>query len=110
MRRSNKFSNPFYVLLVIAGITFALTAFAYGILATRSNAGFRAPAQTSTISPEHALMKWMREYGNAALLTELAVLALCTVGAIGTDEYWQRRARAEKRSANINTASDAKLF
>ena len=35
MRRSSKFANPFYALLLVAGIAFALTATAYGVMAFR---------------------------------------------------------------------------
>lgn len=34
-------------------------------------------------------------YGFTALMIELAVLAGATFAAIGTDEYWQRRAHPE---------------
>jgi hypothetical protein len=33
----------------------------------------------------------MSDHGTVALLTELGVLAVCTFGAIATDDYWQRR-------------------
>jgi hypothetical protein len=36
-------------------------------------------------------MAWMSRHGNAALMTELAILAVGTFGAIATDDYWQRR-------------------
>jgi hypothetical protein len=106
MRRSEKFANPFYFLLILAGVTFALTAVAYVVMATRANAGFRTPAEAADPAAEHPLMKWMSEYGDAALITELALLALCTVGAIGTDEYWQRRAAAGKRSSRFEPRGD----
>jgi hypothetical protein len=44
-------------------------------------------------APEHALIAWMSQHGNTALTAELALLGVCTVGAIATDDYWQRRAR-----------------
>jgi len=97
MRRSDKFANPFYILLVIAGISFALTAFAYGVMTVRTNAAARMTAE-STIPPRHPLMEWLNEYGDTALVAELALLAVCTFGAIGTDEYWQRRAAAQKKA------------
>jgi hypothetical protein len=40
----------------------------------------------------------MREHGDAALITELSLLAACTFGAISTDEYWQRRAGAQRKA------------
>jgi hypothetical protein len=41
-------------------------------------------------------MEWMREHGEMALVAELALLGIGTVGAIGTDDFWQRRTRASK--------------
>ena len=41
-------------------------------------------------------MVWMRHHGDAALLTELGVLAICTFAAIGTDSYWQRQAESRR--------------
>jgi hypothetical protein len=90
MMRSRKFANPFYGLLLTAGIAFALTATTYGVMAFRD----RDPAVSSASIEEHSLMTWMSEHGEAALMTELAILAACTFGAIGTDDYWQRRAKS----------------
>jgi hypothetical protein len=91
--RSNKFSNPFYGLLVVVGVLFVVTATAYGIMYLQEVRG--APALT-----EHPLMAWLARYGNAALMVELALLAIGTFGAIGTDEYWQRRARESEKQAS----------
>ncbi len=89
MNRCNKFANPFYALLLIAGIAFALTATAYGVMAFRDRDA-RSAISGASIS-EHPLMTWMSQHGETALILELAALAVCTVGAIGTDDYWQRR-------------------
>ncbi len=88
MKLSRKSANPFYALLVLVGLTFVVTAAAYGVMAVRES---RAAATGETVA-EHPLMRWMHEHGNTALLTELALLGVCTFGAIGTDEFWQRRA------------------
>ena len=90
MPRSRKFANPFYSLLMIAGITFALTATAYGVMAFRE-ARPAAIGQAPPASIEHPLIAWMSQHGEAALLTELALLATFVFGAIATDDYWQRR-------------------
>ena len=96
MRRSRKFANPFYVLLILAGLSFAITATAYVVMAYReahAHAGYVAGASpTDAASDEHPLMVWLRRHGNTALLSELGLLAICTFAAIGTDTYWQRRA------------------
>ena len=93
MRRSNKFANPFYSLLLMAGIAFALTATAYGVMAFREArpVPLEAEAVREENATEHPLMAWMSQHGEAALLTELGFLAVFVFGAIGTDGYWQRR-------------------
>jgi hypothetical protein len=89
MKRSNKFANPFYALLLVAGIAFAITATAYGVMAFRERDS-KAAATASAASQNHPLMAWLREHGEAALIAELALLAVGTFAAIGTDDYWQR--------------------
>jgi cytochrome b len=100
MKPSKKSANPFYAVLILAGLTFVVTAAAYGVMATRES---RA-AITGEPVADHPLMRWMHEHGDAALLTELAILGLATFAAIGTDEYWQRRASARKDDNQSNLA------
>ena len=103
MRRSRKSANPFYVLLILAGLSFAITATAYVVMAYReAHAPIEPVAGAASAvvgGEEHALMIWMRQHGNAALLSELGLLAICTIGAIATDSYWQRRADLHVRSS-----------
>jgi hypothetical protein len=87
MPRSLKSRNPFYPLLVVMGIAFAITASAYCVMAFRE---VRAPAAMEQAAP-HPLIAWMHDNGTTALLTELGLLAIFVVGAITTDSYWQRR-------------------
>jgi cytochrome b len=93
MKPSKKSANPFYGLLVVAGLAFVVTAAAYGVMAVRET---RAAVSGQAVA-EHKLMKWMHDHGNTALLTELAILGACTFGAIGTDDFWQRRAAANAK-------------
>jgi hypothetical protein len=95
LKRSEKFANPFYGLLLAAGIVFALTAVCYGVMAFHDARPLAAPDAPVEAQADHPLLAWMRERGETALLVELAFLALFTFGAIGTDDYWQRRARAK---------------
>jgi hypothetical protein len=94
--RSKKFANPFYSLLLVAGIAFALTATAYGVMAFREARPAAAEALQAT-TVEHPLMNWMSRHGESALVIELVALAIFTFGAIGTDDYWQRRDAAQRR-------------
>jgi hypothetical protein len=76
--------NPFYLVLIVAGVLFALTAFAYFTMALRQ--------VRSTDELSVGLMSWLDRHGLKALIFELLVLAIATFGAMGTDEYWRRRA------------------
>lgn len=88
---AKKTFNPFYVLLIPAGLVFAVTAFAYGYMAFQAVNAIRAEAGAHA---GHPLFQWLRAHGDAALLIELALLAVLTVTAIATDKIWDRAAAA----------------
>lgn len=101
MAKKQKSVNPFYVLLVLAGVAFGLTALAYG-----------ASAAMWTIDPVRArqsadqgvgLVAAMDGYGVKLLVGELAVLLVATVLAIGTDRFWTGQSNAEPDSATTAT-------
>ena len=75
--------NPFYVALVPAGILFAVTACAYGVMTVQGLDPHR--------TVENGLIGLMNRHGLLTLVIELAVLAILTVAAIGTDDFWTRR-------------------
>lgn len=97
MRRSDKFVNPFYGLLLIAGIAFAMTAVCYGVMAFREARPVVAADGARAIE-QHPLLVWMSKHGEKTLLIELAFLAAFTFAAIGTDDYWQRRTKTRNES------------
>jgi hypothetical protein len=76
-------ANPFYVLSIVAGVAFAITACAYGVMTVR---GLDPHA-----ADEGGLVGLMDEHGLAIMLVELSVLGVLTVLAIGTDDFWTRR-------------------
>ena len=82
------FQNPFYVLLLVAGVMFAITACAYGVMAFRT---FHAASAAADAEPS-GLMRFLEGHGGTVMAWELAALAVATVGAIGTDQYWQPKA------------------
>ena len=81
--------NPFYVLLIIAGIAFSITAFAYFVMTLK---GAQAPADADSPAGA-ALLEFLDDYGAMVMAAELALLGVATVGAISTDRYWMRRGR-----------------
>jgi hypothetical protein len=76
-----------------------MTTMVYVVMAVREarpHAEAVGATASAAASDEHPLMLWMRHHGNAALLTELGLLAICTFAAIGTDSYWQHRANVRR--------------
>ena len=93
-----KWKNPFYTLLIPVGLVFVITGFAYGFMAFQAvnssgpNAGEYA---------DHPLFHWLNKHGDTAMLIELAVLAVLTVGAISTDSWWMQEGDQSVRSDQL---------
>ena len=103
MPRSAKSFNPFYAMLVLVGTAFVVTACAYTVMCYVTLQGPGAAGEGATAGAEHGLFVWMSRYGTTALVTEVVLLGLLTAGAIGTDEFWQRRAhRADEQDDQEN--------
>lgn len=82
--------NPFYVLLVLAGVAFCLTASAYGVMAVK-----QLHASQQIVPPsanDSQFMTLMDEHGVTALVVELVVLGIATAAAISTDRFWSGEA------------------
>ena len=81
--------NPFYVLLMVVGTMFALTALPYSFMTVR-------------MSQPHEVSQgdlFFDTYGMWIMGAELTLLAVLTFAAIGTDDYWTRKAEGDaKRS------------
>jgi hypothetical protein len=86
--------NPFYILVMITGTLFVLTACAYGTMTVRQ---LHSATHDVSLSAE-AWQTWMQRHGTTLLVVELVALGLLTAAAIGTDDYWQ--ARQQARSAD----------
>ena len=86
-RKEARRTNPFYVLLVLVGCTFVVTACAYGVMAFSDVAVSNSGEQ---LSP-HSLNALLDRHGMVALLTQVVLLGVFSVAAMGTDQYWQRR-------------------
>jgi hypothetical protein len=79
-------SNPFYVALLVVGVAFALTACAYGWSA-------RLKLDPQTFDRNSAFIALVDRYGMLSMIVELGLLTVLTFLAIGTDEFWERRAQ-----------------
>jgi hypothetical protein len=96
----SKPTNPFYVLLVLAGVAFAVTACAYGVMAFTE---LRSPGAPS--AEPHPLLVFMDKNGVKLMLAEVAVLALATFGAMGLDSYWTNQELAATASQRRDAES-----
>jgi hypothetical protein len=95
-----KAANPFYALLMVVGVAFALTACAYGVMTVRGLDPHRAD--------EGGLVGLMDQHGLTILVVELVLLGLLTVLAIGTDEYWTRRAGGQESGVGSRESAKTK--
>ena len=82
-------SNPFYVVLMVVGVAFALTASAYGWSA-------RLKLDPETFDRNPAFIALVDRYGMLSMIVELGLLTVLTFLAIGTDEFWERRASGKR--------------
>ena len=93
MAKTKEPVNPFYILVVLIGVVFVITTFAYGTMA------YRAVAQTEE-SP--GLMSMLDEHGVSILSGELVVLGLVTFGAMWLDGVRTRRTELTTREHDID--------
>jgi len=97
--------NPFYPLIMVMGVIFFVTAFAFSTMAVRhqreSEIGWHVPkgvpsaldnGTEASLTP-HPLDRLMRRQGMLLLIVELVVLSIATFAAIGTDSFWERRSQ-----------------
>jgi hypothetical protein len=99
---AQKAFNPFYPLLVIAGVGFAITACAYGVMTVK----MLQPAGAAEVRQAGGgLLFFMDQHGLTLLLSELGALAVLTVAAIGTDDFWTRRAQEKVGMPDAETTA-----
>ena len=91
-----KRGNPFYALLVIVGMTFTLTACAYGVMTVR---GIHPELAPPTSDSGEGLMHFLDKQGFSLLMWQIGILAFLTVAAMVTDSY---------RSDDVNVTNDDK--
>jgi len=81
--------NVFYIPLIVIGVAFAITAFAYFAMALRARGAIYAESVP--------LMQWLSRRGGLVLAIELGLLAVATFGAIASDHFSMRRHDATDR-------------
>ena len=85
--------NPFYLLAMLFGLAFTLTACAFGVMMMRS---VRPEGLPRAGEPGFGLMDLLSRRGTAILAAEVAGLAVFAVAAIALDHFRGRREVARR--------------
>ena len=85
MAKQKKAFNPFYVLLVLVGVAFTITACGYGVMTVR----MLEPVDQS------ASDRFFDTYGVQLMIGQVIVLSILTLAAMGTDNYWTARSESQ---------------
>jgi hypothetical protein len=93
MAKSKQPFNPFYLLAILFGIAFTITACAYGLMMLKS---IRPEGLPRAGQSGAGLMDLLSQHGAAILLIELGGLAIFSVAAISLDHVRGRRESARR--------------
>ena len=91
-------ANPFYYVLLVVGVTFALTACAYSVMTVHKMEPSPTPAGSTAGT---WIIEFMDDHGATTMITELVVLAVATGAAIGTDRIRARRTKSCNASGSV---------
>jgi hypothetical protein len=106
MASKSKPTNPFYIVLLIAGVIFVVTACSYLVMTIKGrDASLGAQEDPSS----KRFVEIVDRYGFVALMVELGVLAGATFAAIATDEYWTRRAEREAQQSEGDVGDEGPI-
>ena len=81
MPKPQSVTNPFYLLLLAAGVIFAVTCCAYGVMVVQA---------LKPLPMSSPLLVWLQQHGTLMLAIEIGVLAVLMVAAFATDGYFNK--------------------
>ncbi|WP_145053597.1 hypothetical protein [Lignipirellula cremea] len=86
-----KYPNPFYILLMVVGTIFAVTACAYGMMSVHyaQATGRSAVEAAELLERTDGWMAVLHHHGVTILVGQLVVLGVLTAAAMATDPYWR---------------------
>ena len=84
-------TNPFYILLLLAGVAFAITACAYGVMTVRQLQQGRSARRMMTADEEvpksgESFNTLVDQHAPMVMIAELVLLGIGTFGAIAYDQ------------------------
>lgn len=98
--------NPFYVVLVLAGVAFGLTALGYFVMAAMAT--YDPIGSRESMDRDGGLLAVMDRFGVQMMVIELIILATATILAIGTDRVWARVAESRHATSAGSNEDDSK--
>lgn len=99
-------TNPFYVLVVVLGTAFVLTACAYGTMTYRAVRASRPqPGDAVAQAAENPLMKLMNERGLEIMVGQLVLLGVATFGAMWLDQVRSNREARSRAAEPVDTTA-----
>jgi hypothetical protein len=87
MAKPQQPANPFYVLVIVVGVVFLITACGYGTMTYRAI----APGAAGQPPAAHELMTFLDRNGMQLMAWELVALATATFGAMWLDRWRDRQ-------------------
>ena len=103
MNRTNSSVNPFYALVVLTGVAFAVTALAYVVALVVSESPRGDVANAGMDSP---VLRFFEQRGESLMLWEAGALTVAAVLAMGLDRWRLRTAPRGRPDLQQETARD----
>ena len=91
--------NPFYIILIVVGVVFVITACAFTLLLLQQN----RTTSSGAFSGSSPLMQFLRDRGMLLMGVEVIALGLASAGAMWLDSW---RSRHDLATANRGSRPD----
>jgi hypothetical protein len=106
MAKTKDPANPFYVLLVVLGVVFLVTACAYSVMAFLANA-----PQAERRLGDHPMTAFLDRHGVALMIWELGLLGAASLAAMVLDRSrsLRRRSDADRPAAKVDAEPGRKM-
>ena len=103
--------NPFYLLLLVSGCAFAITACAFGAMTVRELGQSRLPRSMSQEAPINGqgFNELLDKHGLNIMIVELALLGIGTFGAIAYDQHLDARENDQNAARPVTNEGDTSV-
>ncbi len=103
MSRPHSRVNPFYALVVLTGVVFAITTLAYVVVLVVSES---PPGDGTGAVMDSPVLRFIEQRGETLMLWEAGVLTVAAVLAMGLDRWRSRRSSGGQSEREQKTPRD----